>query len=362
MQEMFDVIVVGASLAGASAAIRLGQAGLKVALVDKASFPRRKPCGEGLSSYGLAQLATLGLKDRVLKLPHLPYLGYQIKTGESRAFIKSPWAGSITIQRIFLDTELVRAALECPNITPLLSRPVTEITQNSITLESRKLTAKRVVLACGSNSRLLQTIPCVLKRSGPSRSGVSAIFKGEFQQLPRFINILLKKKYELFCTPLADGYLNVSVLTPTASSLNIREVLSSDKVLHEVFAECFFKGTLEFAPQGRAKIGNVSRSCLLPGVLLAGDAKEEFDPIGGMGMSHALSSGIHVAETILKELARSAPSVLFEKRPTSTRAMRRFTTLSYTTLRGAKHFPIILPMVASPVGLKVLKFLTRELA
>ncbi len=47
----FDIIVVGAGPAGATAACQLGKAGARVLLLDKAAgFPREKPCGGGLSA------------------------------------------------------------------------------------------------------------------------------------------------------------------------------------------------------------------------------------------------------------------------------------------------------------------------
>jgi len=44
----YDVIVVGAGPAGSTAAKNLAEKGIKVLLLDKATFPRDKPCGGGL--------------------------------------------------------------------------------------------------------------------------------------------------------------------------------------------------------------------------------------------------------------------------------------------------------------------------
>jgi len=51
--ERFDVLVVGAGPAGSATAIHLARAGASVLLVDKAEFPRDKPCGGGLTGRAL---------------------------------------------------------------------------------------------------------------------------------------------------------------------------------------------------------------------------------------------------------------------------------------------------------------------
>src|SRR5437868_4876127 len=51
-----DVAVIGAGPAGSTAAYRLARAGACVLLVDKARFPRDKPCGGGITLRALRLL------------------------------------------------------------------------------------------------------------------------------------------------------------------------------------------------------------------------------------------------------------------------------------------------------------------
>jgi geranylgeranyl reductase family protein len=54
--QSFDALVAGAGPAGSSTAIHLARAGARVLLVDKARFPRDKPCGGGLTGRALKHI------------------------------------------------------------------------------------------------------------------------------------------------------------------------------------------------------------------------------------------------------------------------------------------------------------------
>jgi geranylgeranyl reductase family protein len=51
---LHDVLVVGGGPAGSTTAIRLADGGARVLLVDRATFPRDKPCGGGLTTRAFA--------------------------------------------------------------------------------------------------------------------------------------------------------------------------------------------------------------------------------------------------------------------------------------------------------------------
>jgi menaquinone-9 beta-reductase len=61
-----DVLVVGAGPAGAAAGLAARRRGLDVLVVDKATFPRDKTCGDGLTTAALRFLEQLGIDIRTL--------------------------------------------------------------------------------------------------------------------------------------------------------------------------------------------------------------------------------------------------------------------------------------------------------
>ncbi len=63
---MYDVIVIGARCAGASTAMLLARAGMRVLLVDRAELPSDIPHGHFVHRHGPRRLASWGLLDTVL--------------------------------------------------------------------------------------------------------------------------------------------------------------------------------------------------------------------------------------------------------------------------------------------------------
>ncbi len=60
-----DVLVVGGGVAGATTARLLAEAGHRVIVLDRARFPRDKPCGEGVMPTGVRLLARLGVLEKI---------------------------------------------------------------------------------------------------------------------------------------------------------------------------------------------------------------------------------------------------------------------------------------------------------
>jgi len=71
--EEYDVIVSGAGPGGSTAAAYLAMRGKKVLLIDKATFPRDKTCGDALGGKSLRHVQEIGAHDAVTESQHYEY-------------------------------------------------------------------------------------------------------------------------------------------------------------------------------------------------------------------------------------------------------------------------------------------------
>src|SRR5205814_6589067 len=103
----------GAGPAGATLALALGRAGLRVDIYDARRFPREKPCGEGILPAGVAVLDRLGLRHAVGGRPlhAVRYHGFGVVA-------ESPFGRTGTValaqRRLILDQTLIDAARATP--------------------------------------------------------------------------------------------------------------------------------------------------------------------------------------------------------------------------------------------------------
>ncbi|HEV8661767.1 MAG TPA: FAD-dependent oxidoreductase, partial [Candidatus Methylomirabilis sp.] len=82
-----QVVVVGGGPAGAVAALALARRGVEVLLLDRARFPRPKPCGQFVGMEGARLLAVLGLWEAVRGAGARPLAGVRIEAPDGSVLL-----------------------------------------------------------------------------------------------------------------------------------------------------------------------------------------------------------------------------------------------------------------------------------
>ena len=107
-QTDWDVVVIGAGVAGSVAARQFASDGMTTLLVESRAFPRAKVCGGCLNSRAIQVLDQIGLGRLVRDLHGEAFDGISLKSGTSHAQISLP--GGISVTRHTLDMALTLAA------------------------------------------------------------------------------------------------------------------------------------------------------------------------------------------------------------------------------------------------------------
>lgn len=84
--DLYDVIVVGGGPAGATIAWSLARRGVRVAVVERAIFPREKVCGDFVEPAGLRILESMGLREALQVSSPLPITSTRIYFGPRLGF------------------------------------------------------------------------------------------------------------------------------------------------------------------------------------------------------------------------------------------------------------------------------------
>jgi geranylgeranyl reductase family protein len=147
--DFFDVAVVGAGPAGAAAALAARRAGASVLLLDRAAFPRDKPCGDGIAAHVLDVLVELGVPDAVAGFSPVPALRL-VGPGGGQVARPLPRPAYTVPRRVF-DARLVTAAVAAG--ARLHRHAVRRVEERSgLVVLDRDLAARAVVGADGAGS------------------------------------------------------------------------------------------------------------------------------------------------------------------------------------------------------------------
>lgn len=269
---MLDVAIVGGGVAGSSLGYCLARRGLKVALYDKARFPRPKACGEGLLPQGVA-----ALREMELEPPPFPRIaGFRIvaRSGESVEG-DFPEGHGLAVRRERFDAWLLDAA-----------RGAGVLVHEGEVLPPN-IAARRIVAADGLHSRYGNGRP-----DRPTRIGFATHVKGI--DVGNRVEIRFRRDGEMYLAPGGDATL-VAVLG-RAKRLRGQP---GEKVIAHFLAGTPFELTTPVL--GMGPLGRRVREVTLGNLVLIGDAAGAPDPITGEGMSLALRSALRLADAIARD-------------------------------------------------------------
>lgn len=352
-----DVLIIGASLAGSAAAITAASAGLRVVLVEKAYFPRRKGCGDGLSGRGLHELAALGISldgeagDAALtSLPHAKLDGYWVWCGRALSQVRDR-SGLVGIARSTLDAAVLTRARSFPNIEVLEGEEARVLEWSPggcvVRVGDTVHRCARLIIADGAQSSTLRRAGVRAPSRANQRLGVSSVWGVRDGTLPHAVSVFMREGGEMYVTPVGGGLVNVAALGTRSFIAKLANRERFETALLPLFERIGAELQIESAPLGCGAIGSAYRGATVNCAFVVGDACETFDPCSGMGMTHALLSGRLAGEALVwglgmgdlpRELARYN-----SERTRIVRAIRGFTRLSHfsmTTRLGRVCFPL----------------------
>ncbi len=325
MNDSFDVIVVGARVAGAATAMLLARAGARVLCVDRARRGSDTVSTHALMRGGVAQLQRWGLLAELeaVGTPAVRRTVFHYGSESSAVSIK-PAAGVAALyapRRTVLDALLVDAAIAAGatfqfgvDLLDLCRGDDGELTgvvlRDHRTVTTRSVFAPLVIGADGARSAVARSVGSPLQHSG---SHASAILYGYWSDFP-------SDGYEWFyhpqltagTIPTNDGLTCVFVGGPPA---RIASVVRSGTPA-TAFGRLAVAAGLGERLACAARVGTVrSVGGLQPGYLrsaaghgwaLVGDAGHWLDPMSTHGMTAALRDAELLARAVLSSTTSAA--------------------------------------------------------
>lgn len=311
-----DVLVIGGGPAGSATALHLARRGLDVLVFDRQSFPRDKPCGEGIMPHGVRMLAELGVLDRIPPAERNWFRGITYVAGASRAvgdfpMLEGGFDRGLGVRRIVLDQAMQEAA-RAAGVRFAEPEAVTGITFEGglpVGVQTRSGGGDRtwrgrfVVGADGNRSQTRKRLGLDVTPSKRRRYGVRAHLRfSDPGRIGDTVEVYVTPRGEVYTTPVAPDVLLVALLLeqPSMDQFGGRLEEAWEAFLRDdpVLAARFGGGERISPVLAAGPLSSRSKRPICDGACLVGDAAGFIDPITGEGISIALTSARLAAEAI----------------------------------------------------------------
>lgn len=290
-----DVIIVGAGPAGCAAAILLAGRRYQVILVDKAAFPRDKPCGDYCNPGAAETLGRLGCLDDVLSAGASKIGGMSVYAQDgSGVEAVFPTGTGLLIPRRRLDAALLACASRAgAEIVERVAVETVWIRPDGVDVRStsgRSFRARVLIAADGMRSTMARRLG---RLAVPlhGRYTVGAYFSGLPHTAPRG-ELHLGPGHYCGVAHFGGGVANVCMALPRRlwRRGGPGETFAAALASLPVLADAMTGARRESAFRCTGPVGFARREPVADRVLLVGDAAGQIEPMTGQGISLALRS------------------------------------------------------------------------
>lgn len=367
-----DVLIVGAGPGGAATALKLSYLGIPCILIDKASFPRDKVCGDAVSGKVTTLLNRLdpSILKRFRQLPvHADVWGIRF-VGPNRQPVDIPFtpdykrdptnAPGYVVRRMDFDNFLIEEVKKRENIhwmpeTEALHFEKSELGYQVEFKDGRQVDCQLLIVANGAYSQFTRKVAGLEKENQHYAGAVRAYYKNVtgFSE-DNFIELHFMKDYSpgyFWAFPLPDGGANVGLGMRSdfisKRKVNLKKSLEEIIATHPDISPRFKNAHLEGKIIGYGlPLGSKTRPISGAHFMLVGDAGFLIDPLTGEGIGNAFYSGFIAAEQardcLLAKDFSAATMKAYDVRVE--RVLGSEMKLSYK-MQGMARYPIILNMI-----------------
>lgn len=303
--EEWDVIVVGAGIAGSLASLGLARLGRKVLLIERAELPRQKVCGACLNGDAISGLRRAGVWSSIEAIGGHPLHQYSIRAGSSRALLSLP--GGHAVSRLAMDQVLTESAtnagadlLTDTAVTICEAKPESEV-RTAIDNHGNRYQSKIMIAANGLTSKPVSNRAAeqIVVRAD-SRIGLGAHWvpvegdHGSLMQLAAGV---------IYMAVGRSGY--VGLVLTEGGSVNLAAAVDRSAVqskgpagvCDEVLRSCGWDLGNELIQSGFRGTQTLTRRRAVAGghrLFFAGDSSGYVEPFTGEGMAWAIRAGMAV--------------------------------------------------------------------
>lgn len=321
-----DVLIVGGGPAGASTAFQLARRGIRVRVVERARFPRPKPCAECLSPQASRILAAMGilaelerqgalLRGMIVRAPNGVSARGDYAAGHGFAGFRDR---GLAIRREILDSTLLTsvrgAGVEVDDrarVTDVVRddtgrvRGVRALDPSGTSVVHR---SALVVGADGLRSVVARRLGLARAASWPRRLSLIGHYE-RVEDVGEYVEMHVEGDGFVGIADVGGGVTTVAAVYPRARGIE----MSGDRggfldrwlASKSHLARRFAKASRVDAAAAIGPFASRARRAWGHGAVLVGDAADFFDPFTGEGIYAALRGGELAADAITRALGAS---------------------------------------------------------